>query len=92
MINIYLHLVAGVFIEDFGHAFPFIFSETRFFGYDGEAKKYNAEAHRARIFGTHVADYMRLMKDGDEDGYKRQFAKFISAGIEPDGVCLLCKL
>jgi len=61
-------------------------SETRFFGYDGEAKKYNAEAHRARIFGTHVADYMRLMKDGDEDGYKRQFAKFIGAGIEPDAL------
>jgi len=59
-------------------------SETRFFGYDGEAKKYNAEAHRARIFGTHVADYMRLMKEGDEDGYKRQFSKSVGAGIEPD--------
>jgi large subunit ribosomal protein L5e len=59
-------------------------SETRFFGYDSEAKKYDAEAHRARIFGSHVADYMRSLKDDDEDAYKRQFSKFIEAGIEAD--------
>jgi hypothetical protein len=35
------------------------FSETRFYGYDKENKNYNAEAHRDRIFGKHVADYMK---------------------------------
>ncbi|CAJ0952731.1 unnamed protein product, partial [Mesorhabditis belari] len=66
-------------------------SETRFFGYDPEAKKYDAEAHRGRIFGAHVADYMRALKDDDEDAYKRQFSRFIAAGIDADGVEALYK-
>jgi large subunit ribosomal protein L5e len=61
-------------------------SETRFFGYDPESKKYDAEAHRGRIFGAHVADYMRTLKDEDEDSYKRQFSRFIAAGINADGI------
>ncbi|CAJ0584282.1 unnamed protein product, partial [Mesorhabditis spiculigera] len=61
-------------------------SETRFFGFDEEAKKYDAEAHRGRIFGAHVADYMRTLKDDDEDAYKRQFSRFIAAGITADGI------
>jgi len=61
-------------------------SETRFFGYDSENKKYDAEAHRGRILGTHVADYMRSLKDEDEDSYKRQFSKFITAGLTADGL------
>ncbi|KAE9550611.1 hypothetical protein FO519_006182 [Halicephalobus sp. NKZ332] len=61
-------------------------SETRFFGYDSEAKEYSAEAHRDRIFGKHVADYMKLLQDESEDSYKRQFSKFIEAGITADGL------
>lgn len=61
-------------------------SETRFFGYDEESKEYNAEAHRDRIFGKHVADYMKLLKDEDEDSYKRQFSKYIAAGITADNL------
>jgi large subunit ribosomal protein L5e len=61
-------------------------SETRFFGYDSENKKYDAEAHRGRILGAHVADYMRTLKDDDEDAYKRQFSKFIAAGLGPDNL------
>jgi len=34
-------------------------SETRFFGYDKDSKNYNAEAHRDRIFGKHVSEYMK---------------------------------
>jgi large subunit ribosomal protein L5e len=59
-------------------------SENRFFGYDAEGKKYEPAAHRARIFGQHVADYMRQMKDDDEDEYKRHFARFLKEGIEAD--------
>lgn len=59
-------------------------SETRFFGYDPESKEYNAEAHRDRIFGKHVADYMQQLKDDDENAYKRQFSKFIEAGVTPE--------
>ena len=61
-------------------------SETRFFGYDPEAKEYSAEAHRDRIFGKHVADYMRLLQDESEDAYKRQFSKFIEAGVTADNL------
>jgi len=61
-------------------------SETRFFGYDSETKAYNAEAHRGRILGAHVADYMRVLKDDDEDAYKRQFSKFIAAGLSADSL------
>ena len=63
-----------------------MFSENRFFGYDTESKEYNAEAHRERIFGKHVADYMKLLKEEDDDAYKRQFSRFISAGVTADGI------
>lgn len=59
-------------------------SETRFYGYDGEAKQYNAEAHRGRILGQHVGEYMKSLKEEDEDAYKRQFGKCIAAGVGPD--------
>lgn len=59
-------------------------SEKRFPGYDAEAKKYDPAQHKARIFGQHVADYMRQLKEDDEDAYKRQFSQFVKEGIEPD--------
>jgi len=59
-------------------------SETRFPGYDGEAKKYDPAQHKARIFGQHVADYMRHLKEEDEDVYKRQFSRFAKDGLEAD--------
>ncbi|VDL70812.1 unnamed protein product [Nippostrongylus brasiliensis] len=61
-------------------------SENRFFGYDSESKKYDAEAHRDRIFGKHVAEYMRTLKEEDEDAYKRQFSKFIANGVTADNL------
>merc|ERR1711985_170551 len=59
-------------------------SEKKFFGYDAEAKEYDAEANRDRIFGGHVRDYMETMEADDPDKYKDHFAKFIEAGIGPD--------
>lgn len=61
-------------------------SETRFFGYDGESKKYDAAAHRDRILGKHVAEYMEQLKEQDEDAYKRHFSKFIANGVTSDNV------
>ncbi|CAD6199645.1 unnamed protein product [Caenorhabditis auriculariae] len=61
-------------------------SENRFFGFDSESKEYNAEAHRDRIVGKHVAEYMSLLKDEDEDAYKRQFSRFIAAGLSADSL------
>jgi len=43
------------------------------------------EKHREYIFGQHVAKYMAHLKEnGDEEAYKRQFARFIAAGITAD--------
>jgi len=59
-------------------------SEKRFPGYDREAKEFNATVLRDHIFGKHVADYMRELIDEDEDAYKRQFSRYIKAGITAD--------
>lgn len=61
-------------------------SIKRFPGYDAEAKKFNAEVHRAHIFGLHVAEYMRNLEADDEDSYKRQFGKYIKLGVNADSV------
>lgn len=66
-----------------------VFSESRFFGFDSESKEYNAEAHRDRIFGKHVAEYMKQLQDEDENAYKKQFSKFIAAGLTSENVSFL---
>jgi len=61
-------------------------SESRFFGYDTAAKEYKPEAHRDRIFGKHVAEYMKSLKEENEDAYGRRFSQFIAAGITPESL------
>jgi len=61
-------------------------SEKRFPGYDKESSEFNADVHRAHIFGQHVADYMRNLMEEDEEAYKRQFSRFIKSGVSPDSV------
>lgn len=50
-------------------------SETRFPGYDAEAKELDPEVHRKHILGEHIAEYMRQLINEDEDAYKRQFSR-----------------
>jgi len=61
-------------------------SEKRFPGYDREEKAFNADVHRAHIFGTHVADYMRHLIEEDEEAYKRQFSRYIKSGVTADAM------
>ncbi|XP_076320887.1 large ribosomal subunit protein uL18A-like isoform X1 [Tachypleus tridentatus] len=61
-------------------------SNKRFPGYDSETKEFNAEVHRKHIFGQHVAEYMKMLMDEDEDAYKRQFSRYIKLGITPEDV------
>jgi large subunit ribosomal protein L5e len=58
----------------------------RFPGYDGESKEFHADVHRKHILGQHVADYMKLLQQDDDDAFKRQFAQYIKNGIAPDTV------
>lgn len=59
-------------------------SNKRFPGYDSESKEFNPEVHRKHIFGQHVAEYMRMLMDDDEEAYKKQFSQYIKLGITPD--------
>ena len=64
-----------------------MFRHKRFPGYDSESKSYDAGVHRERIFGNHVADYMRHLQDEDDEAFKSQFSRFIKNGITADTVC-----
>ncbi|CAG8496858.1 13224_t:CDS:2 [Ambispora gerdemannii] len=59
-------------------------SENRFPGYSTESKSLDSEVLRKYIYGGHVADYMRLLQDEDDDRYKRQFSQFIEKGVTAD--------
>jgi large subunit ribosomal protein L5e len=61
-------------------------SETRFVGYDKEAKKLNAEVLRKYIFGGNVADYMKYLKENNSGKFDKHFSQYIKAGIKPDDV------
>jgi len=61
-------------------------SETRFVGYNAESKKLDPAVLRKHIFGGHIADYMRSLKDEDEERYKSQFSQFLKNKITPEGV------
>jgi large subunit ribosomal protein L5e len=61
-------------------------TEKRFVGYDREAKEYDADAHRERIFGAHVADYMRTMQEEDSEKYSKHFSAYVSRGIDADAL------
>lgn len=61
-------------------------TEKRFPGYDREEKSYDAEVHRDRIFGVHVAEHMTQMKDEDSDKYKTYFSQYIKHGISGDDI------
>jgi large subunit ribosomal protein L5e len=58
----------------------------RFPGYDAESKEFHAEIHRKHIFGQHVADYMKLLQQDDDDAFRKQFARFIKLGITPENM------
>lgn len=61
-------------------------SEKRFPGYDRDAKEYDAEMHKERIFGGHVAEYMEYLEEEDNQKYQEQFKSYIDEDIEADGL------
>jgi large subunit ribosomal protein L5e len=52
----------------------------------GADPQYDAEAHKDRIFGNHVKEYMEMLSEEDPTKYEAHFAKFIAAGIDADKV------
>lgn len=61
-------------------------SENRFPGFDMETKELDAEVLRKYIFGGHVAEYMEMLADDDEERYKSQFQGYIDDDIEAEGL------
>merc|ERR1712157_273579 len=61
-------------------------SEKRFPGYDRDAKEYDADTHRERIFGGHVSEYMEYLEEEDNQKYQEHFAKYIDADVEGDAL------
>jgi len=61
-------------------------SVSRFVGFGSESKKLDAAVLRKHIFGGHVADYMRSLKEDDEERYNTQFSAFIKHKITAEGI------
>merc|ERR1711865_150096 len=52
----------------------------------GAESEYDAEAHKDRIFGNHVKEYMEMLQEEDPTKYEAHFAKFVENGCEPDSL------
>jgi large subunit ribosomal protein L5e len=50
----------------------------------GAEAEYDAEAHKDRILGNHVKEYMEMMQEEDPTKYEAHFAKFIESNIDAD--------
>jgi len=50
----------------------------------GQESEYDAEAHKDRIFGNHVKEYMEMLAEEDPTKYEAHFAKFIENDIDAD--------
>jgi len=61
-------------------------SEKRFPGYDRDAKEYDADMHRERIFGGHVGEYMEYLEEEDNQKYQEQFKTYIENDHDPDSL------
>lgn len=61
-------------------------SNQRFPGFNKEDDSYNATAHRERIYGVHVAKYMKELKESNEEEFKARFSQFIKNGITADNI------
>ena len=59
-------------------------SDKRFPGYDTATKQLDSDTVRDYIFGENVAEYMRVLREDDEEAFKRQFARYLSEGVGAD--------
>jgi len=50
----------------------------------GQESEYDAEAHKEKIFGSHVKEYMEMLQEEDPTKYEAHFSKFIEADIDAD--------
>jgi len=66
-------------------------SDKRFPGYNKEKGELNSDAHRARIFGLHVAEYQKSLQADDADRYNKLFSRYAKEKVNPDAIEALWK-
>lgn len=52
----------------------------------GAESEYDAEAHKLKIFGGHVKEYMEMLSEEDPTKYEAHFAKYIADNKDADGL------
>jgi len=50
----------------------------------GQESEYDAEAHKDKIFGVHVKEYMEMLAEEDPTKYEAHFSKYIADDIDAD--------
>mmetsp|Transcript_110781 Transcript_110781/g.357562 ORF Transcript_110781/g.357562 Transcript_110781/m.357562 type:complete len:316 (+) Transcript_110781:83-1030(+) len=50
----------------------------------GQEPEYDAEAHKDRIFGGHVKEYMEMLQEEDPTKYEAHFSKYIAEDIDAE--------
>jgi len=71
---------------DGGIHIPHSSKMKQFPGYKKESGKFDGRVLRKHIYGGHVADYMKKLREEDEDAYRKQFAEYIKVGVEPEQI------
>jgi large subunit ribosomal protein L5e len=63
-------------------------NDRRFPGTEKSGKDYTANPDMVKdyIFGQNVANYMEALEEDDEEAYKKQFSRFIAAGVTADSL------
>merc|ERR1719458_1422535 len=52
----------------------------------GQESEYDADAHKEKIFGLHVKEYMEMMEEEDPTKYEAHFAKYIENDINAEKI------
>jgi len=61
-------------------------NHKRFPGYTKDTKQFDAEMHKGRIMGEHIADYMNEMQEDDEEMYAKHFARYVEHDFDADNI------
>jgi len=61
-------------------------SEKRFPGYDRDAKEYDADMHKERIFAGHVGEYMEYLDEEDNQKYQEHFRLYLEEDLDSDAL------
>jgi len=71
---------------DGGLEIPHGLEMKQFPGYNAKSHKFDSRVLRKYIFGGHVSEYMKKLKESDPDSYKHQFSEYVKAGVEPEHI------